>query len=175
MSAHVALVELDKSGFETLAHELGWKRVVDLADGRESWKSPDMDALVTWRPIDSSHGAFVIEGADAELMMADLSTAFRLLDDVEVMNEIAAATTPEELVLWVPRLGLFAEGGFQSSTLNVILGLLASEREEFVLAMAKGLCHARWRELLPALDDAAKRRPEWKALFDAARASIAKP
>ncbi len=172
MSTQVALAELGESDFKTLAGEMGWKRVVRPQDGKVSWKSDGMDASVTWRQVDPFYGAFVIEGEDAELMLADLSTALQLLDDVEVMNEITAATTPEELALWVPRLGQFAEGSFQPSTLSVMLGLLNSDRKEFVAAMVKGLRHARWQELLPTLDDVAGRRPELKPLVEAARTSI---
>ena len=131
-----------------------------------------MDARITWYQVDSTHGALIVEGTDAELQLADLANGFALLDDVDVLDQIAAATTPRELARWVPRLAQFAQGVFQKSTFGVMLGLLTSERAEFVAAMVQGLRHARWQELLEPLEDVARRQVELKPLCDAAVASI---
>lgn len=168
------MAELNDADVSTLAKEMGWQHAGAPLDGDASWLGGDMDARITWYQVDATHGAFIVEGTDAELLLADLGNGFELLDDVDVMDQIAAATTPQELARWVPRLAQFARGIFQQSTLGVMLGLLTSEHSEFVTAMVQSLRHARWHELIEPLEDVARRRVELKPLCDAAVASIKK-
>lgn len=172
MGRHVALAELNDADLSTLADEMGWLQVGASPDGDASWLGGGMDARITWHQVDSAYGALIVEGSDAELLLADLANGFALLDDVDVLDRIAAATTPRELAGWVPRLAQFARGTFQQATFGVMLGLLTSERMEFVAAMVQGLRHARWQELLEPLEDVARRHMELKPFCEAAIASI---
>lgn len=98
---------------------------------------------------------------------------FDLLDNVGVMTDIDAASTPAEVEIWAKRLGAFAEGGdVYEVTLDVFKGLLASEHREFVVAAVQGLRRARWRGLAEPLKQACERWPELEADCQRALASI---
>lgn len=170
----VALTSLDLNGFYEVADELCWqKHHITESTCTSTWRSNDMDAIVTWFQVDATYGAFIIKGTDADLMISDLALAFELLDDVAVLQEIAGASNPLELVKWASRLGPFAAGDFQESTLDVILGLLNSERPDFVAAMVSGLQCARWPELRAPLALVAVKYPTLSTLCEVGLSSIA--
>ncbi len=172
MSTQVALLESTVEDMVGFAQQMRWTRVEPMRGGDASWRVDGLDATLTVRRIDARFTALVIDGADAALLLADIGQVLDLFDDVDVMNEIAAVSEPRELAPWIERLAAFAEGPFQASTLTVMQGLLGSERLEFAEAMARGLRHARWSELSPALGDLARRQPQLKPWTDAALASI---
>lgn len=163
----VVLAEADLAAVRELFAQLGW--TAD-ADGR--WSRPDADARVTLQRRDNRFVALEIEGPDADLTRDDLAQALDLWDDVDLMQALAGATTPEQVLEWVPGLGAFGRGPLQPATLAVIEGLLVSERPEFAAAMVGALHDARWQALRGSLQVAARRLPSLGAACAEALASI---
>ncbi|MBK6850901.1 MAG: hypothetical protein IPG93_04610 [Burkholderiales bacterium] len=172
MSTQVALLESTVEDVVEFAQQMSWIRINSVRGGDATWRVDMLDATLTVRRIDAQFTALLIDGADASLLLADLTQVLDLFDDVDVLNEIAAVSEPNQLVPWIARLAAFAEGPFQASTLTVLNGLLDSERFEFVDALVHGLSHACWRELEVPLVELGQRRPQIKPLTDAAVASI---
>lgn len=155
-----------------LAVEMEWIKL-PARNGEQAWQPQAMDAMIAWRILDPYYGVLRVEGPDTEVVMDDLDAVLNLHDDVDVMNAIAAATTAAEVELWATRLGAFAEGDeVLSGTLDVLLGLLASERFGFVAAAVRGLSHARWSTCAEPLRQVGERWPELEADCGKALGSI---
>lgn len=163
----VVLVEEDASQVQELFEQMGWA-----ADADGCWSRPDADVRIATRRRDDRFVALEIGGPDAELTRDDLAEVFELWDDVDLMEAMADVTSPGEVLGWVPGLGAFARGPLQPATQGVIEGLLASERPEFVAAMAGALHDARWEGLRGPLQAAARRLPSLDAACAEALASI---
>jgi len=169
MNPRIGITAASTSDICEFAAELGWDAL-----GPESWRVNGLQAVVAWRPIDDEFGAFVVQGDDADVLLQDIGAGFDLLDDVDVLTEIAAAKTPEDLSAWARCLGVFAVGPLQTSVMNVLGGLMASPEQQFASAAIDGLGDATWPELLPLLDEAAGRWPDLASACDRVCAHIRK-
>ena len=157
-----------------LAEELEWREVA-AAEDEVAWQPEATEARILWRPLDSAWGALAVEGEHTEVALDDIAGVLDLWDDVDAMNAIAAAETPAEVAQWARRLGAFAAGDEALlGTLDVLRGLLLSDREEFVAAAMEGLSHARWGALTEPLRQAGLRWPDLAAQCGRALASIRK-
>jgi hypothetical protein len=157
-----------------LAEELAWRKV-SAADDEVAWQPEATEARILWRPLDSAWGALVVGGEHAEVALDDIAGVLDLWDDVDAMNAIAAAESPAEVAQWACRLGAFAAGDeVLLGTLDVLRGLLMSDREEFVAAAVEGLSHARWSVLAEPLRQAGIRWPDLAEQCGRALASIRK-
>lgn len=157
-----------------LAEELGWFEQPATEDSF-CWQPEATDARISWWSIDEDWGAFVVTGDHAEVALDDIGSVFELLDDVDAMNAIAGAESPVEVAQWARRLGAFAAGDVAlPGTLDVLRGLLGSERQEFVAAAVSGLSLARWSALAEPLRQAGTRWPDLAPGCERALASIRK-
>ena len=157
-----------------LAEELEWREVAASPD-EVAWQPEATEARVLWRPLDGEWGVLAVEGEHTEVALDDIAGVLDLWDDVDAMNAIAAAESPAEVAQWARRLGAFAAGDEAlSGTLDVLCGLLTSDRDEFVAAAVEGLSHARWAALAEPLRRVGMRWPDLEAQCGRALASIRK-
>ena len=151
--------------------ELEW--VEGGSQDEPAWQPPSTEAIVRWWELDDGWGAFVVQGEEEIVPSNDLAAVFELCDDVDVMNAIAAAAAPEEVVYWARMLGVFAAGDEPlADVCDVLKGLMTSDRADFAGAAVRGLARARWTALTEVLRQTGERWPELAEDCERALASI---
>lgn len=156
-----------------LAADMGWPSAP--LPSSNTWQPDAMDARATWDQIEPGLARLRIRGQDAEVLASDLSQVFDLIYGFDAIEALGQAASRDELVLWATRLGALAAGEFDSALFDVIRGLLLSEDEEFVAAVGHGLSKADWPQLVPPLNDAAKRWPSQSPAIEQALRAVSRP